>query len=223
MPLELNTTYNIKEFTDNLKTIPNINSSASLDSTFYWTSRPIILQIYEDDQIITINNQTKFHLYSAFEHEYEDFYSITVFNNLDPVTTKPPTNCHPPSKCFQFNYPSDMDPLGNEMGTITVKVLERPPTANQLLRKLKGSVKATAQFNKLHQRAADRVYAPGGIGAIEAQKEFEKIRKPRSRAVSEPNRKSKSKSSTNKKSKKKPASIGGKSKRSKRTKRNRKH
>ena len=223
MPLELNITYNIKEFTDNLKTIPNIKKNESEDGTIYWTSKPIILEIYEDDQIITINNQHKFHLYSAFEHDYEDFYSIKVFDNLHPVTSKPPANCRPLSKCYEFNYPSDIDPLGNEMGTITVKVLERPPTAKQLLRKLKGSVKATAQFNKLHQRAAERVYAPGGIGALEAQKEFEKTRKVRSRAVSEPNQKSKSKSSKNKKSKKKPASIGGKSKHLKHRKRTRKH
>ena len=168
-------------------------------------------------------NQHKFHLYSAFEHDYEDFYNIKVFDNLDPVTSKPPADCRPLSKCYQFNYPSDIDPEGNEMGNITVKVLERPPTAKQLLRKLKGSVKATAQFNKLHQRAAERVYAPGGIGAIEAQKEFEKIRKPRSRPISEPNQKSKSKSSKNKKSKKKPTSIGGKSKLTKHRKRTRKH
>ena len=109
------------------------------------------------------------------------------------------------------------------MGTITVKVLERPPTAKQLLRKWRGSVKATAQFNKLHQRAAERVYAPGGIGAIEAEKDFEKRRKPRSRAVSEPNQKSKSKYSSNKKSKKKYASIGGKSKRTNHRKRTRKY
>lgn len=224
MHLELDTTYNIKEFTDNLKTIPNIKNNESEQGTFYWTSKPIVLEIYEDDQIITINNQTKFHLYSAFEHDYEDFYSIKVFDSLNPVTSKPPAQCRPLSKCYQFNYPSDIDPItGDEMGNITIKVLERPPTAKQLLRKLKGSVKATAQFNKLHQRATERVYAPGGIGAIEAQKEFEKIRKPRSRAVSEPNQKSKSKSSSNKKSKKKPASIGGKSKHSKHRKHTRKH
>ena len=223
MPLELNTTYNIKEFTDNLKTIPNIKNNESEDGRIYWTSRPIVLEIYEDDQIIAINNETKFHLYSAFEHDDEDLYSIKVFDNLHPVTSKPPADCHPPSKCHEFNYPTDVDPLGNEMGNITIKVLERPPTAKQLLRKLKGSVKATAQFNKLHQRAAERVYAPGGIGALEAQKEFEKTRKVRSRAVSEPNQKSKSKSSKNKKSKKKPASIGGKSKRTNHRKRTRKH